>query len=75
MLIQIKNKDTLIVGNFKFKCCIGKNGFSHKKKEGDMTTPRGIYKLGPLYYRSDRVKKPKTNLLKKKNKNKYGLVQ
>ncbi len=68
MLIQIKNKDTLIVGNFKFKCCIGKNGFSHKKKEGDMTTPRGIYKLGPLYYRSDRVKKPKTNLLKKKIK-------
>ena len=74
MLIQIKNKDTLIVGNFKFKCCIGKNGSSSNKKEGDKTTPRGIYKLGSLYYRSDRVNKPKTNLPKKKNKNKYGLV-
>ena len=68
MLIQIKNKDTLIVGNFKFKCCIGKNGSSSNKKEGDKTTPRGIYKLGSLYYRSDRVNKPKTNLQKKKIK-------
>ena len=66
MLIQIKNKDTLIVGNFKFKCCIGKNGLSNRKKEGDKTTPTGLYKLGPLYYRSDRVKKPVTNLIKKK---------
>ena len=68
MLIQIKNKDTLIVGNFKFKCCIGKNGSSNKKKEGDKTTPKGVYKLGPLYYRPDRVKKPITNLPKKKIK-------
>ncbi len=66
MLIYIKNKDTLIVGDFKFKCCIGKNGFNNKKKEGDKTTPVGIYKLGPLYYRSDRIKKPITNLIKKK---------
>ena len=66
MLIYIKNKDTLIVGDFKFKCCIGKNGFNNKKREGDKSTPVGIYKLGPLYYRSDRIKKPITNLIKKK---------
>ena len=26
MIIHIKNKDTLIVEEFKLKCCIGKNG-------------------------------------------------
>ena len=31
-----------------------------KKIEGDGCTPSGIYTLGPLYYRSDRIKKPKT---------------
>ena len=31
MLIKLKNKDTLIFDEFKFRCCIGKNGFSKKK--------------------------------------------
>ena len=29
MLIYLKNKDTLLVDDFEFECCIGKNG---KKK-------------------------------------------
>ena len=32
-----------------------------KKIEGDCCTPAGIYTLGPLYYRSDRIKNLKTN--------------
>ena len=51
---------------FKFKCCIGKNGVKKNKVEGDKCTPKGIFKLGTLYYRKDRVNKPTTNL---KNKN------
>ncbi len=31
MTIIIKNKETLIFDNFKFRCSIGKNGFSKKK--------------------------------------------
>ena len=27
-----------------------------KKLEGDGATPEGTYSLGPLYYRSDRIK-------------------
>ena len=61
-LIYLKNKDTLIFDDFNFKCSIGKNGLSSKKKEGDKKTPKGIYKLGHLYYRKDRVKKPKTSI-------------
>ena len=43
MIIKIKNKDTLIIGEFKLKCCIGKNGISKNKTEGDLTTPAGIF--------------------------------
>lgn len=62
MLIKLKNKDTLIIDEFKFKCCIGKNGLNKQKIEGDISTPKGIYKIGKLYYRADRVKKPITSL-------------
>ena len=62
MLISVKNKETLIVDEFKFRCSIGKNGTIIKKKEGDYKTPVGEYKIGKLYYRADRVHKPKTLL-------------
>ena len=62
MLIQLKNKDTLIVGDFKFKCCIGKKGIKKHKIEGDKSTPKGIFSLGPIYYRKDRVQKPSKKL-------------
>ena len=54
MIIKLKNKDTLNVGEFKLKCCIGKKGISKNKIEGDLQTPSGIFKLGNLYWRSDR---------------------
>ena len=68
MLIRIKNKDKLIVDDFIFKCSIGKNGVKRKKIEGDKSTPKGIFSLGKLYYRSDRVHKPETKLKVKKIK-------
>ena len=33
MTIYLKNKHTLEVDDFKFWCCIGKNGKSKKKKK------------------------------------------
>jgi len=62
MLIRLKNKDTLIFSEFEFKCCIGKSGLKKKKIEGDKSTPKGIFDLGTVYYRHDRVLKPKTFL-------------
>ena len=62
MTIFIKNKHTLIVDEFKFKCCIGKNGLTRKKKEGDKKTPKGIFEIGNLYFRKDRKEKPSTLL-------------
>ena len=57
MLISLKNKDTLNIDEFSFKCCIGKNGIKTKKIEGDFTTPKGTFLLKKIYYRSDRIKK------------------
>ena len=61
MLITLKNKDTLHFKNFFFKCAIGKNGLTFNKKEGDKKTPKGTFNLDRLYYRKDRIKKPKQN--------------
>ena len=63
MTIFVKNKHTLQIGEFKFRCCIGKKGSTKNKMEGDKKTPRGSFKIGNLYFRKDRIKKP-TTLLK-----------
>ena len=62
MLIILKNKHTLQVDEFSFKCCIGKNGLSFIKKEGDKKTPKGIFEIENLYYRKDRLDRPLTSL-------------
>ena len=65
MTIIVKNKDTLIYDEFKFKCCVGKKGFTKKKIEGDNKTPTGEFFLSNIYYRKDKKDKPTS---------KYGLV-
>ena len=62
MTIIIKNKETLLFDEFKFKCSVGKKGFSKNKIEGDYKTPVGIFDLGYIYYRSDRIQKPKSKI-------------
>ena len=64
MKIIIIKKDTLLYDEFKFKCSIGKNGKTTKKIEGDNKTPKGLFALGPLYYRKDRLLKLSTKLKK-----------
>ena len=72
MKITLKNKYTLKMDDFKFKCCIGKNGLKKNKTEGDKCTPKGTFKLGKLYYRKDRVKKPITSIKIKNIKKNMG---
>ena len=62
MIIQIKNKDTLHIDDFNFKCCIGKNGKTKNKIEGDKKSPVGFFGIENLYFRNDRLKKPLTKL-------------
>ena len=62
MTIFLKNKHTLKIDDFYFNCCIGKNGVSKTKIEGDKKTPKGTFGIQHLYYRKDKLKKPKTSL-------------
>ena len=62
MIITLKNKHTLHIDDFKFKCCIGKKGVTKNKKEGDKKTPQGNFKIENLYFRKDRKEKPSTLL-------------
>tara|TARA_B100001093_G_scaffold405039_1_gene393199 strand:- start:179 stop:313 length:135 start_codon:yes stop_codon:yes gene_type:complete len=40
MIIYLKNKQTLIVDEFQFKCAIGKKGISKKKKKEIKKPPK-----------------------------------
>ena len=73
MNIIIRNH-TLLYKGYKLKCSIGKSGISKSKKEGDLTTPKGLFKLGLLYYRQDRIKFLNSKIKKKNYKKKYGMV-
>jgi len=62
MTIFLKNKYTLHVEDFIFKCCIGKKGLTRNKREGDKKTPIGKFGIENLYFRKDRLNKPNTLL-------------
>ena len=62
MTILVKNKHTLLIDEFKFRCCIGKKSTTINKKEGDQKTPKGTFQIENLYFRKDRIKKPQTSL-------------
>ena len=63
MHILIKNKK-LFYNDYKVKCAIGKRGIGKKRKEGDLITPKGSYKVLKIFYRKDRLKNLKTILKK-----------
>ena len=71
MNIIIKKHFFLYKG-YKLKCSIGKSGIILSKKEGDLATPKGIFKLGLLYYRKDRNKSLVSRIKKRAIKKNMG---
>tara|TARA_Y100001970_G_scaffold290637_1_gene425123 strand:+ start:1552 stop:2043 length:492 start_codon:yes stop_codon:yes gene_type:complete len=71
MNIIIK-KHFLLYKGYKLKCCIGKSGLTSSKNEGDLATPKGLYKLGLIYYRKDRIGSLKCKIRKKVIKKNMG---
>ena len=71
-MIIVKKSKYLKYKNFKFRCSLGKAGIKKKEKEGDNITPRGIFKIICIYYRSDRIKKITTAFKKIKIKKNMG---
>ena len=71
MNIKIK-KHLLIYKHYKLKCIIGKSGITSFKREGDLKTPKGTFKIGILYYRKDRIKLQNCKIKKKVIKKNMG---
>ena len=58
------NKKYLFYKDYKAKCSIGKRGIGYKKKEGDLITPKGRYRIKYILYRKDKVKRIQTKIKK-----------
>ena len=71
MNIVIKNH-FLLYKDYKLKCSVGKSGITNFKKEGDLSTPKGLFKLGLLYYRKDRIRFIKSKIKKRVIKKNMG---
>ena len=71
MNIKIK-KHFLYYKGYKLKCAVGKSGITNNKKEGDLSTPKGTYKINALYYRKDKIKKFKCKINQKEIKRNMG---
>ena len=68
----IVKKHSLSYKGYKLKCSIGKSGTTSIKKEGDESTPKGLFDLGLLYYRKDRIKISRCKIKKKEIKKDMG---
>ena len=60
MSMRIKN-NYLVYNGKKYKCSIGRNGFSDEKKEGDGCTPIGVFQVTEILFRKDKLKHLITN--------------
>ena len=58
------NKKFLTYNKYKVKCALGKRGIGYKKKEGDLITPKGEYKIKFILYRKDRIGKIQSKIKK-----------
>ena len=63
-MIIVKKSGYLKYKKLKFRCALGKAGVKKKIMEGDNITPKGIFKIIKIYYRSDKIEEIKT-LIKK----------
>jgi len=52
----------LSFGHQTLPCSLGRGGITSNKHEGDRATPRGKWPLLWVYYRPDRLRRPKTSL-------------
>lgn len=51
------------IGPHRLSCALGRSGRRAVKREGDGATPIGLWRLRMVYYRADRLSRPRTQLL------------
>jgi L,D-peptidoglycan transpeptidase YkuD (ErfK/YbiS/YcfS/YnhG family) len=62
MRIEVDPAGVLRCQNHTWRCALGRGGVKSDKSEGDGATPAGIWLLGTVYYRADRLSPPQTAL-------------
>lgn len=62
--ITLTGPSTLEVGGITYVCSIGRGGIAAvgQKREGDLKTPTGSFRLRRCYYRADRMETPDCGL-------------
>ena len=56
------NSVSLQFQDLRVPCCVGLNGLTHDKKEGDKSTPIGTWPFRRVFYRPDKERRPITKL-------------
>ena len=56
------SRGVLLAGPLRAPAALGANGLTHRPREGDRATPAGRLRLLGVYYRPDRVARPRTAL-------------
>ena len=62
MDIYVESNGTVEWSGNIIPCAIGASGMTSDKREGDQATPIGWFALRRVYYRADRVSRPRTSL-------------
>ncbi len=58
----VNDRGIVIFGANPLSCALGRSGVRAAKREGDGATPRGRWRLRAVWYRRDRVARPRTRL-------------
>lgn len=66
MNIRVISENELEFGGVRYRCAVGKNGFTHEKIEGDNCTPTGVFPLRACWWRADKLDNAPRTVLPKR---------
>ena len=55
-------RGVLVHGHLRLPCALGRTGIVARKREGDGASPLGTWHIEQIYYRADRMLRPRTAL-------------
>tara|TARA_Y100001960_G_scaffold316785_1_gene384221 strand:+ start:519 stop:1019 length:501 start_codon:yes stop_codon:yes gene_type:complete len=70
--IEVSGSGILEFMGNTYACAVGRGGVAADKREGDGTTPVGMFPLRQVFYRPDRLDRPQTGLPVQDLKAEYG---